>query len=248
VSRLEALLEAAEVELMDAEEAMRTARRTLGLLLNIPPSEAESLQLRGTLRDEVMLAMPPEELVRMALECRPDVVAFRLGIQRAEAELRLARANRMSDVYVLYQPYTFQDNAPFDRKSARSWALGVTVPLPLYNRNQGNIERARINITQSQVELEERVAQVVNEVLRADREYRLTGAAVDRMQQRLIPAATRARDDAYRLFIRGEEEAIVYLNAQREYNEAARQYRDLLVRHRRSMLGLNTAVGRRVLP
>ena len=136
------------------------------------------MQIRGSIRDIYPPPPPIDELIRTALDCRPDVVAYRLAIQRAEAEVRLAEANRMSDVYLLYQPYTFQNNAPFNRQSATSWALGVTVPLPLYNRNQGNIQRARINVTQSQVELAEREQQVVNEVRRAEREYALTRAAV----------------------------------------------------------------------
>ena len=160
----------------------------------------------------------------------------------------MATANGMSDVYLLYQPYTFQNNAPFDKQSATSWSLGVTVPLPLYNRNQGNIQRARINVAQSQVELAEREQQVANEVRQTEREYALTRAAVQRIEGKLIPAVTRLRDDVYRLYIQGEEEAIVYLNAQREFNEASRQYRDMLVRHRRAMLRLNTAVGQRFLP
>jgi outer membrane protein, heavy metal efflux system len=149
---------------------------------------------------------------------------------------------------VLYQPYTFQNNAPTGLKSATSWALGVTVPLPIYNRNQGNIQRARLNVGQSRVELAEREQQAANEVRQAERQYALTRAAVERIEGKLLPAARRVRDDAYRLFVQGEEEAIVYLNAQREFNEAARQYRDMLVRHRRAMLRLNTAVGQRLLP
>ena len=39
-----------------------------------------------------------------------------------------------------------------------------------------------------------------------------------------------------------------YLDAQQDYNDIVRQYRDPLVRHRRSMLDLNTALGRRMLP
>jgi cobalt-zinc-cadmium efflux system outer membrane protein len=248
VGRIVALFEAAEVEVMDSEEALRTSLRNMGVLLNIPPAEAENLQLRGAISDTAPPPPPVEELIRMALEYRPDVVAFRLGIKRAEGEVRLAEANRMSDVYVLYQPYTFQNNAPTGLKSARSWALGVTVPLPLFNRNQGNIQRARVNVHQTHVELAEREQQAVNEVRRAFREYTLTRTAVDRIEKRLMPSATRAAEDAYRLYIQGEEEAIVYLNAQREFIEAARQYRDMLVRHRRSMLSLNTAVGQRLLP
>src|SRR5262249_10331512 len=128
VSRIEALHEAAEVEVMDAQEALRGARRHLGVLLNVPGPPAEALQVRGTIHDPSPPPPEVDELIRLALDGRPDVVAFRLGIRRAEAEVQLARANRLSDVYLLYQPYTFQNNAPFDKQSATSWALGVTVP------------------------------------------------------------------------------------------------------------------------
>jgi outer membrane protein, heavy metal efflux system len=248
VSRIEALFEAAEVEMMDAEEGLLRTKRNLGLLLSIPGPEAEALQIRGTIHDPFPPPPPIDELIRIALDSRPDIGAYRLGIQRAEAEVRLARANRMSDIYLLYQPYTYQNNAPIDRKSATSWALGMTVPLPIYNRNQGNIQRAQINVGQTQVELAEREQEVINDVRQAEREYRLTRATVERIEGRLLPAASKVRNDAYRLYIQGEEDAIVYLNAEREYNEAAHQYRDMLVRHRRSMLRINTAVGRRLLP
>ena len=248
VSRLEAIVEAAEVEVADAEEVLRSAQRSLGLLLSMSGPAAEAIEVRGTIRDQAPEPPPVEGLIQAALTCRPDLVAFRLGITRANAEVKLAEANRLSDIYVLAQPYTFQNNAPTHTKSATSWALGVTVPLPIYNRNQGNIQRARVNVNQTQLELADRELQVANEVRQAEREYRLTRAATGRIETRLLPAAARVRNDAYRLYIRGEESAISYLNAQREFNEASRQYRDILVRHRRSMLRLNTAVGQRILP
>ena len=141
-------LEAAEVGMTDAEEAHRDAKRTLGGLLNIPPEQAEVMEVRGTIRD---LSPPPpsaDELIVMALTFRPDLAAFRLGIALAESNVKLAQANRFADLYMLYQPYTFQNNAPFNTKSATSWAVGMTVPMPIYNRNQGNIERAKITVTQ----------------------------------------------------------------------------------------------------
>ncbi len=120
---------------------------------------------------------------------RPDVVSFRLGIHTAEANVRLQRANRFSDVYVLYQPYTFQDNTPVGLKSATSWALGVTVPLPLYNRNQGNIERAKLNVSQSRVELAQIERQVATEVEQTLKEYEVTAQMVDQIRNQIEPAA-----------------------------------------------------------
>src|SRR5262249_18384590 len=114
VSRLEALYEATEVELLDAQEVLRTTKRNLGVLLNMPGPGAEALGIRGSIYDTAPPPPPVDELIRAALQCRPDVVAYRLGIDRAKAEVKLARANRMSDVYLLYQPFTYQNNSPFN--------------------------------------------------------------------------------------------------------------------------------------
>jgi outer membrane protein, heavy metal efflux system len=248
VERVRVQLDSARIGQVDAEESLRNAKRTLAPLLRLPPTEAESLEVRGTINDTVPPPPPGEELVRMALESRPDLVALRLGIGLAEADARLARAERFQDVYLLYQPYTFQNNAPMNAKSAHSWALGVTVPLPLYNRNQGNIMRARVNVSQTKTQLAAAELRVATEVRQAEREYSVTRAAVAHIERDLLPGARRIRDETMRRYDRGEAALIDYLVAQREYNDIVRQYRDTQVRHRRSMLDLNTAVGQRILP
>ncbi|MCA1686023.1 MAG: TolC family protein, partial [Planctomycetia bacterium] len=171
-----------------------------------------------------------------------------LGVARSQADVRVARANRFGDAYVLYQPYTFQDNAPSGLKSSTSWALGLTVPLPIYNRNQGGIARARLNVDQSLNEVAAMEARVAAEVRDAERLYALTRAQLAKIEHDLLPASRRLRDDALELFIAGELTAVEAADAQKEYNHAVRQFRDTLIRHRRSMLALNTAVARRVLP
>src|SRR5262249_51469308 len=75
----------AEVSLLDAEETLRQRQRTLAELLNIPPDRAESLEFRGTLDDRAGLPPPDEELIRIALDGRADVAAYRLGVQAAQA-------------------------------------------------------------------------------------------------------------------------------------------------------------------
>ncbi len=157
-----------------------------------------------------------------------------------------APAHRAQTYWNAY--YTFQDNFPSGLKSAHSWAIGMTVPLPLYNRNQGNIERARLTVGQTRVELSELERRVVTEVQRTERAYPVTHAAEGRFERGILDKARQGRDTTFRLYTEGEAEFEDYLNAQRRYNEVVRQYRDTLVRHRRSMLQINTAVGRRIFP
>jgi len=248
VDALRSQQQQAEFQVREASEAAGRTTRTLARLLNLPPSEADALQVRDPLRDVRELPRSPEDLTRLGLSSRPDLVAFRLGIERARADVRLARAERFSDVYLLAQPYTFQDNRPFGLNSPHSWALGVTVPLPVFNRNQGNIARAQINVSQTQYELAALERQVAGEVGEAVREFQLSRDGVLKLEGEILPSARRVRDANYRRLQGGEINALEYLEAQRNYNEVVRLYRDALVRHRRSMLDLNTAVGVRVLP
>jgi cobalt-zinc-cadmium efflux system outer membrane protein len=240
--------ETSYIGLLDAEETLRQKMRTLGVLLNLPPGQAETIVLRGSIVDRGPVPPSSQELQQIALAVRPDLVAYRLGVQRAEADVRLARANRLTDIYVLYQPYTFQDNSPFGLKSPTSWALGVTVPLPVYNRNQGGILRAKLNVTQTQIELATLERQTITDVQIAEKEYEISRMAIGRIETKILPDALQAVSDTERLFKGGEVNVVVYLNARRDYNDTLKVYLDTLVRHRRSMLTLNTAVGQRVLP
>ena len=159
----------AEVFLEQAETALMQAKRTLAVLLDMPPAQAGSLEVRGSLRDDMAPPPPPEDLAKLALCVRPDIVSYRLGIRRAQADVTLQRAERFPDVFVLYTPYGFRNNAPVDEKSATSWSVGALVSIPLFNRNQGNIRRAEHTIMQTQIELSGLERQALSEVERARR-------------------------------------------------------------------------------
>jgi cobalt-zinc-cadmium efflux system outer membrane protein len=231
-----------------AEAAFRSARLDLGSLMNLTVQEASDMKLRG--RIEVQASPPPplDELRQIALADRPDLGAYRLGITRAQADVRLARANAFSDVYLLWQPYTFQDNSPYGVKSATSWALGATVPLPIYNRNQGGILRAKINVDQSRMQLADAERQVLVDVEKAMQEYEISRALVQELHDQVEPDARKVRDAAFRLWQGGETSLLNYLQAQLDYNDVVKQYLDTAIRHRQSMLSLNTTIGRRIMP
>jgi cobalt-zinc-cadmium efflux system outer membrane protein len=171
-----------------------------------------------------------------------------LGLNRAHAEVNLARANVWSDVYWLIQPYTLQDNSDMGLKSPHSWAMGITVPLPVSNRNQGTIRRAHANVEQTRLELAALERDVVGEVQQAEQDVRVSHLAVDQIERELLPAARQVLDSARLNFEKGETDAVGFILARQEANGVVRQYRDALVRNRRNQLRLNTVVGSRILP
>ena len=238
----------AKLGVVDSQAAYRKAKLDLGSLMNLNLKEIASLELRGTIRD-VAPSPPPVEELRKFAPFRPARYRLSaLGVSRAEADVRLAKANAFNDVYVLWQPYTFQDNSPYGLKSQYSWALGVTVPLPLYNRNQGGIARAKINVTQTQVELSDLERQTVIDIEEAVQEYEITRQEVDELFDEVNPRALQVRNEVLRLYAEGAKSVLDYLDAQLAYNQVVKQYLDTAVRHRRSMLSLNTVVGRRIMP
>lgn len=245
---IQARIQLAELQIREATQTRAKTLRTLGFLLDLPRDESDRLQLRSRIHDPRPLPTTLEGLIETSLNARPDLASFRAGLHRAHADVQHARAQRYSDVYLLYQPYTFQDNTPQGLKSVHSYALGVTVALPLFNRNQGNIMRAELNARQSGYELANQEKQVVFDVEEAVREYSLSLDTVVEFRKEVVPASREVRDVAFRRWQGGETSALDYLEAQQDYNDVVRQYRDALVRHRRAMLDLNTAVGTRVVP
>jgi outer membrane protein, heavy metal efflux system len=240
--------EIAVVGLLEARESLRRSKRALGELLNLAPPEINRLELKGTIQD-VAPPLPAEnELYELALQCRPDVAAYRLGTTLAEANVTLQRRNRYQDAYFLFQPFTYQNNLPYGKESGASWAWGITVPMPVFNRNQGNIERARLNVNQSQVEREFAERRAILEVEQALNEYRVSGEIAGHIRREIEPTSRKARDVRFRLFTEGEATIFDFLNAQRRYNDVVKAYLDAAVRHRRSMLAVNTVVGQRLLP
>ena len=160
---------------------------------------------RGARSSRSEAGPPPPPLAELIAD-RPRFAGrtwlrFGWGSRRPMANVRLQRANRFSDAYLLYQPYTFQNNAPFGKQSGTSWALGITVPLPLYNRNQGNIERARINVAQSQTATELSGAPAGDRG--AAGTGRIPGERPDRasdIREHVLPGLERAYDDSLELF------------------------------------------------
>jgi outer membrane protein, heavy metal efflux system len=234
--------------LNDARDAVTDAQEALALLLALPENEVSRLKPRGRLRMPHPLPPPLEEVIREAKTTRPDLAAVRLGIRRANAEVRLARANRIDDVYLFYDPYTYQVNRPFRALDASSWGLGVTFPVPLFNRNQGNIAKAQTNLSQTQAEVVALERRVAAEVRQAYREFIAARQTLGLVEDSVLNQARDARERAVAGFTSGKLEVSDYLDQLEDDADSARLYRDSVLRYRRSMLDLNTAVGARVMP
>lgn len=248
IDHLAFTLERSRNSLEDARESLEDARDGLGVLLALPPEEAAGLEPHGSLRARVPEPPGLAELESVALRCRPDIRAARLGVSRAGAEVALQRANRFEDVYLFYDPITIQDASPYGRQSASSWAVGLTCALPIFNRNQGNIARAESNVGQSRLEMSSLEQRAMAEVRLAEREYRRSRDAIGQIEQAILPRAEAVLARRREQFAAGTLTIDDLDGAVEDLAEVTQGHRDAVIRHRRAMLSLNTAVGFRIMP
>jgi cobalt-zinc-cadmium efflux system outer membrane protein len=238
----------AQTALKEAMGEWTQRKRNLAALLALPADKADELAISGSLDDRSPMPPPVEELIRLALETRPDLAAQRLGIEHDRAIVQVTRAERFDDAAVFWTPYEVQDNSPVNKKSSTGWGGGTLFALPLFDRNQGVIARAQINLQQRQVEMEGLERQTINDVRQAWIEYTASRQAVQQYEGEGVPAAGRVAEAMYRQYLEKKEGIDALLEARATYGEMARLYREERVRHRRAMLKVNTAVGKRILP
>jgi outer membrane protein, heavy metal efflux system len=254
--RIRTFRDAARSHRDDAMSSLRRARAALCSLLNLPAIERERLDVASRLARLRSAVLPKiDELIPLALDIRPDLAAFRLGEKRVKADLALASANRLSDTYLLYNPYNFGNTAEA-RVQGASWALGVTVSLPIYCRNEGNLARSKINLQQSRIQTASLERLVTDSVQRAHRNCELSKSELARSEDEVLPHVARQRDLAERDYLSpippsAPHESNGLESLLRNWNESEKVERrnvEILVRYLRDALDLNTAVGERIMP
>ncbi len=125
----------------------------------------------------------------------------------------------------------------------------MTVPLPIYNRNQGGILRAKMNVDQSQIQLADVERQALIDIEEAVQEFEVSRRLVEELKDQIIPDAREILTETYEAPRGGQRRASSkYINAQLDFNDKVKQYLDTAIRYRRSMLSLNTVVGKRIMP
>lgn len=179
-----------------------------------------------------------------APNARPDREAARREVERADADLALARAEVWEDWQVGLD-YEFERqvfDAPIGTKRDSFLGLGVTIPFPLWNRQQGRIAAAGAGLRQARRAGEALDLRVAEEIRAARARMRTLRASVDAYADEILPEATRSQQ----LFERGYREGLVgiaeLLQAQRQYSEARALYLELLGDLRQAAIELEAAL------
>jgi len=157
-----------------------------------------------------------EQLTEDALRYRPDMTAQRLRVLRADNDRSLQKAN------ALPTPAPF-----FGYKrdfGMNTLAAGIRLPLPLFNRNQGEVARAEAEMRREQFRLLMTEQRIRQEVIEAFNNFGTQERRLRELEGFYLQRARESRDIAAESYRLGGVDLLSLLDAQRSYREIVRTY------------------------
>ncbi len=204
-----------QAELKAAEREKTAAWRRLTAVIGAP--DLAELPLVGKL-DPALPEYDYERSRTSLLESHPEVSFARVGITEAELVLRRNQVQAVPNVTV-GAGYVRQN-----QDKANEWTFQVGVPIPAFNRNQGNVQTARAELSKAIHE----VARVQNDLVgRLASAYGTYAAAKDRVhlyRKTILPTAEQANQIALDAFKGGGFEYLRVLQSQRVLQETKLEY------------------------
>jgi cobalt-zinc-cadmium efflux system outer membrane protein len=183
------------------------------------------------------LVVTLEELQAKALQNRPDLRAAVLGITAANSQYALAKANGKQD------PTISTNYSHVNGINGLTWSFSV--PLAIFDRNQGNIAQTRIAIRQAEEQQKAASSQVLTDVKDAYEALQESARIAQLYRGSYLEVAQKSRDISEYAYRRGALALIDFLDAERSYRATQLAYRQAVAAYLTSLEQLRQAVGTR---
>jgi cobalt-zinc-cadmium efflux system outer membrane protein len=180
-----------------------------------------------------------DELQKKALQNRPDLKAAQLGITAANSQYTLAKANGKQD-------FTLQGNYSHVN-SISAFSFSFSIPLPIFDRNQGTIAQTRYAIAQAREQQKLTNGQVLTDVRDAFLGVQSNDRVIQIYRSGTLEDNKRSRDISEYAYRHGATPLLQFLVAERNYRAVELAYRQAVAAYVTSLEQLRQAVGTRSL-
>ncbi len=197
--------------LLNETHALET---TLRMLTGIQPDLAIKLMLSENEQTEEQFKIPSyKELLETARANRADLLMAKTNISYAENNLQVQKALAVPDVE-LSVTYDLQANYPINYTG-----LGIKMPIPFFNRNQGEIKKAKIAIAAENNNLKQQEASIANEVYKSYMAAQRTGQLYKALDQNFIKDYSKLITEVTKNFGKRNISLIEFLDFYDSYRE-----------------------------
>lgn len=233
LTRAQVPLTTARIAQDQARLSLEAARRELAILWEGEAAEFD--RAVGSL-EPVRPAPPLEELVSLSAQ-NPDIARWKSEEQERSARLALERANAIPDLTL------FVGGRDIQETDDQALVAGLSIPLPLFDRNQGGIAAARAN--QNKTRQESRAAWNQARASLAASHGALSSAYIEvkSLRDEILPAAEQALEASDLGYRAGKFGFLEVLDAQRTLFEAKGQYVEALSAYHQAKAEVERLVG-----
>ncbi|HSR12602.1 MAG TPA: TolC family protein, partial [Thermodesulfobacteriota bacterium] len=219
------------------ETNLASARRNLNAIMGAPagkPIRAGGLMLFEGFNEN------PDALRAKADTLRPDLKAAEASLEGAESALRLVRAERFVPSLTISASYS--NGSEYDAFNQRG-ILGVSIPLPIVNRREGDVAAAEGAVKKGEAQRKQVLARIEKEVAGAYDQYTAAQKIVADFARRIVPGVeenAKLIQEGYRL---GEFRLTDALLSQRDLFDARSAYLEAAAAYNRAVADLYWATG-----
>lgn len=230
-------------DLETATVNLRTAKIQLLTLLN-DRTAVERFDVTGSY-DFSETLMPLEQFRNLALAARPDLRVAMENVELARSQHQLAVANGSTDpTYSVWYTKNPSFNNPFDNQTI---GASVSIPLRIFDRNQGEKERTEIDIRRNQRLQDATTAQVFSDVDSAYVTLQSTVNLLRPYRDTYLKLATNVRDTMALAYRNGGASLLDYQDSEKAYRDTRLAYLNLIGSYLIAAAQMNQAVGRGVI-
>jgi outer membrane protein, heavy metal efflux system len=234
-----------ESDWQTAEVNLRTSKiQLLQLLDDRTPVDQFDIQGPFDFTDQLQ---PLDSFHQIALANRPDLRAALQSVQQADTNHKLAVANGSTDpTFGAWYTWNSSTNNP-DTDHLQTLGLSVSIPLRIFDRNQGEKQRTQIDIARNQQLADATRAQVFSDV---DSAYALVNSNLILLRPykaQYLDQALRVRETVTYAWQHGGASLMDFLNAQSDYRNVQMAYLQLVGAYLTAGAQLNMAVGQEVI-
>ena len=190
--------------------------------------------------DTVTSASIDEAELREAAFARPEIRAAEALVARADARAQLEGALKHPDVAA---SVGYKRNGP-----ANTLYLGMSLPLPILNQNQGGVLRGRADLAAAEAELMLQRSRALGELEAALEGVRMTREQIESLRTDFIDRADESRAVALAAYTEGAAALITVLEAERTRNEAQELVVEAFHEYRLALYAVERAAGVMALP
>lgn len=222
----------AKVMQRKAEKEISVAKATLANLMGL-----ETLDYSVETNLKVLPDVPDQETVREALRYTPMSVMSELSVLRENFAVDLARANSIPD------PTVGLGIRRFAEDDGTAFLASVSIPLTIFDRNQGRVAEAKANLLAAEAEQESAQLNLTKQAMETWQTLAGDKEEVSSYQNSLLPSAQKSYAQAKKGFDRGAFSFLDLLDAQRTLFDVQEGYLEALLSFHKNKAQIDMLTG-----